>query len=322
MNAAVVNLYTTDPQHPVRVSNNLARVAGGAFYTKGHSDQLYNNNHAYVCASNFRFDSNVAPDGALAYLGWDESLANPDVGSNLSLNTGCAISGVRCAAGVACNLIDQNIAADQNGNPTNGTLITIGKDSDLNMESVAIRNNTGGALVDTIASDYYPRNPGLLHNCLIVDNTVSGVLLNFDAYQNMSIDNCTIAGNAIGSAVMGDVSSITNSLIVQPGVSTGYPGAARYVLASDVTHFPASPTVATVTDAKFVDAANGDYHLQAKSPAVDFGGGLGGVDLENKTRDRDLPDVANRFGPRDLGPYELQRECGADDTLFCSGFGL
>ncbi|MEP6483937.1 MAG: hypothetical protein ABJB01_05765 [Rudaea sp.] len=327
-NAAVVKLYTTDPQKPVHISNNFARSQGGAFYAKGHSDQGTNDNHAYICASQFLIDHNGAPDGAVAYMGWDESFLNPDVGTSLGLNAGCASGGVQCAPGVPCNLISDNVAEDGAGNPTDGPLITIGKDSDLNADNVDIRRNRGGWLVNTIESNYFVRGPGKLHNCVLVDNQMTRTLVGIAYYQDFTIDGCTVAGNTIGGAVIDDSTgsanrlALSNMLIVQPGKTVGHADSAQYVLSTDISNLPASPTVKTIDDAKFVDDANGDYHLRAVSPAVDFGGGLGGLDIENKPRDRDLLDVPNVFGPRDLGAYELQRACGASDTIFCSGFGL
>jgi hypothetical protein len=166
------------------------------------------------------------------------------------------------------------------------------------------------------------RDPGLLHNCLLADNQTSGDLLHLGNYQVLTIDNCTIANNAIGGWVFDHVTTLINSLIAQPGVSVGYADSAQYVLSTDIVHLQQNTTVKLLDDPKFVDAAHGDYHLRPSSPAVDYAGGKGGFDLDGQPRDVDLPSVPNKFGPRDLGAYELQQACGASDTIFCDSFDV
>jgi hypothetical protein len=74
----------------------------------------------------------------------------------------------------------------------------------------------------------------------------------------------------------------------------------------------------------FVDAANGDYHLQLNSLGVDFAPTGTGIDLDGRTRTVDLPGVPNTIGPLDLGAYEIQVDtvlgCANADTIFCDGF--
>jgi hypothetical protein len=70
---------------------------------------------------------------------------------------------------------------------------------------------------------------------------------------------------------------------------------------------------------QFVDAAHGDYHQLPTSPGVDFATAQGGQDLDGFSRSYDLPAV-NRFGPMDLGAYELHSVCSVSDTIFCNGF--
>jgi len=317
---AVVKLYTTDPDHPVRVDNNFARVEGGAFYMKGHqSDDFFK---AFVCAAQFRIDQNAAPDGAAAFLDWDTQVLGPEEsGSVLDLNTGCAGGGVRCAAGVDCNIVSDNVTEDESGNPTDGSTIVIGEDSGFSANTFEMRRNRATSLARRY-EETYMQNPDTLSTCLIAGNQTTGNLMNLAGSLPMTVDGCTIADNTIGGSVFDGVGSLTNSLIDQPGVNTGSATSAQYVLATDITNLPHGTTVRTLTDPKFVDAGNGDYHLRASSPAVDFAGGLGGFDLDYQPRDRDLPSVPNKFGPRDLGAYELQHGCGASDTIFCDGFDI
>jgi hypothetical protein len=62
--------------------------------------------------------------------------------------------------------------------------------------------------------------------------------------------------------------------------------------------------------------------LQASSPAVDFapdGNESGPTDLDGRPREVDKANV-NRFGPRDLGAYEISPACFHFDTVSCNGF--
>ena len=73
----------------------------------------------------------------------------------------------------------------------------------------------------------------------------------------------------------------------------------------------------------FVDAANGDCHLQHALLGVD--GAPDDVaadiarDLDGAPRVVDLPGAPNEFGPLDPGAYEIQPACARGDTIFCDG---
>jgi len=318
VNAAVVKFYTTDSANPVRIQNNYASSGGGAFYAKGHVDFFSNNNTAYICASRFRIDENSAPEGAVAYMDFDSSL-DESIGSVLDLNTGCAGAGGVCDPGIPCNIISDNVASDDQGAPTNGAIVLLAEHGSFEADGLEMRRNSAGSLVTANSGGQEIQ----LHNCLLVDNQVSGDLLGLENYV-ATADTCTIAGNSIGGRVFDYLHTLSNSLIAQPGILTGYVLSALYVLSTDVSKMPSDVTVQTLYDPQFVDAASGDYHLRPTSPAVDFAGGLGGYDLEAKPRDIDLAGVANKFGPRDLGAYELQtaRVCSENDKIFCNGFEL
>jgi hypothetical protein len=74
----------------------------------------------------------------------------------------------------------------------------------------------------------------------------------------------------------------------------------------------------------FVDAANGDYHLERSSPGVDMAPAADGVDRDGNPRTLDLFDVPDQWGPLDVGAYEIQTQasgpCSAPDTIYCNGF--
>lgn len=74
-----------------------------------------------------------------------------------------------------------------------------------------------------------------------------------------------------------------------------------------------------VADPLFVDRANDDYHINAAtSPAVDFCQDLGvtGVDIDGEGRVWDDPDVADLYGPMDVGADETYD----NDIIFKNGF--
>jgi hypothetical protein len=71
------------------------------------------------------------------------------------------------------------------------------------------------------------------------------------------------------------------------------------LLTNDGSTLPSPPSVLVGTP-DFVDPAN-DYHLAPGSPGIDFAPAAGGVDLDNRTRDIDIPRLPNLFGPRDIG---------------------
>jgi predicted outer membrane repeat protein len=319
VNAAVVKFYTTDSANPVHIQNNYASSGGGAFYAKGHVDFFSNDNTAYICASRFRIDENSAPEGAVAYMDYDSSY-NDSIGSVLDLNTGCAAAGGACAPGIPCNIISDNVASDGQGAPTNGAILWLGEDGYFDADGLDMRRNHAGSLVNAISEGHQIQ----LQNCLLVDNQVSGDLLDLAGYDQVTADNCTFAGNSIGWRLFDYLQTLRDSLIDQSGISAPHVGSALYVLSTDVSNMPSDVTVQTLYDPQFVDAASGDYHLRPTSPAVDFAGGTGGYDLEGKPRDIDLASVTNKFGPRDLGAYELQTvpACSESDKIFCNGFEL
>ena len=88
---------------------------------------------------------------------------------------------------------------------------------------------------------------------------------------------------------------------------------------------PVQTTNSTVVygDPLFVDPDSGDFHLQITSPAVDFapdGNETGSTDLDRRPREVDKTEATNRFGPRDLGAYEISPACFQFDTVSCNGF--
>jgi hypothetical protein len=331
----ILNMYTIDPSSAVGLQGNFASIAGGAIYSKGHQDQSVAN-EAQICLNEFRIQDNAAPDGAAIFVDWDTSLLRLDVGGYLDLNANCFYPVVipypfgKCAKDVPCNLIANNIAEDELGQPTDGAVVLIGNESFMSASQVAMRNNRGGTLL--YLSDSY--DVGELEVCLLADNSTSRDLLVLGL--NFGVYSCTIAGNTIGGTwVFQTVDAISNSIIFQDGTSVGDvrgSSVSKYILSSDISHLPADTTIAALVDPKFVNAAAGDYHLRADSPAVDYAPPdtvpANAFDLDKNKRPVDVPKVANKFGPLDLGAYERESffDCDntnqANDAVFCGTFDL
>lgn len=334
----MVNLYTTDPNNPVSVSGNLATHTGGGIYLKptGYG-------YPYLCAYDFRIDDNSAQEGTgiyADYSGGFSSAVNLNTYNDSIGNSMCSppANRVACAAGVACNEINGNVAETGNGTPTSGAAILMQSNGGFRGGRFVMRGNTGGKALRFLsdADGAYAE----LRNCLIADNSVTEQAIEMTPgggnYITFIIDNCTIANNTIGAnhaivAQMGSTASsftLTNSIIDQPGLPTlDYSGPSgtsetiNYVVSNDVSTLSGigvgqgTPT--------FVNAAGGDYHLQPLSLGVDYApAGSTSVDLDGNPRVVDLNAVANVFGPMDLGAYELQTAsaCLASDTIFCNGF--
>lgn len=345
----LVRLYTTDPNNPIAVSANVASHTGGGIYLKPIAGDTQN--QSFVCAYDFRIDGNTAQEGAAIYADYDGEADGGNVFLNLDPNSDTdGICGkasapgiVGCASGVACNELNGNIAQTTDGTATDGGAILIQSGGGFYGYRFSMRDNQGGKLIRFL-TDHDGGGPYLpsgyhMQDCLLADNTVSGNLIEATpgggADEVISMDSCTIANNQIGApfvmfAQMGSAQNstvtLTNSIFAQPSRSTlDYQGlsgalATHYVLSNDTGTLVHDGTIAQGAPT-FVDAANGDYHLQRSSLGVNFApAGTASTDLDGKARVVNLPGVADFLGPMDLGAYEIQSACAMSDTIFCDGF--
>jgi len=347
---AIVRLFTTDPAHPVRVQSNTASHTGGAVYMRPHAgESTYG--HAVLCAYDFRIDDNIAQEGAAIYGDADYSVGGlGTIGSNIALNTTfrffgnssqclqteapTALGAVACAAGTACNRIENNAALDSsNSQPTDGSTILLQDDGYFDGDRVELRGNSGGHVLRTVGDQY----DTLLTNALIAGNaTTQELAAETDSDDpSLTFDSSTIAGNTIGETYVFAASGLRlyNSIVDQPGVATVFPPItdgdnAKNVLSNDRGTLPDTVYIHQGEPA-FVNAAAGDYHLTPTSAGVDSAAldtnyWATSKDLDRKPRVVDLPNVTNSFGPMDLGAYEVQLSavlsCAIDDTVFCNGF--
>ncbi len=339
-------LFSTDPAAPTGIADNTAANTGGGVYLKPYNGTGLG--FVTFCAADFRINDNIAQEGSAIYADEDHSLGSGYVGSFVDLDAisgdDCdpAYSGIDpsnygargCSGRADCNVINDNIAEDATSNPTTGATVMVQSSGVLRAHRVILSGNHGGAVIREVTDDNTYVH---LDNCLLADNMLSGPLLDaytqgsLDIYSTLEVDNCTLAGNTLGSgAVIHDnvgVIALSDSIIDQPGhVSLSLDEFGRtvnYLLSNDTSTLPTQSGIVQ-GEPTFVDAAASDYHLQPISLGVDFAPAAGGTDLDGRPRDVDLPSVPNVYGPRDLGAYERQNlfnECGTNDSLFCDGFG-
>ena len=345
---ATLRLFSTDATRLARISNNAASNIGGGIYLKPHTLSFSRYVLASVCAHDYRIDGNVAMEGAAIYADTDSSIASAVQGGYILLEAGgydfCnpetpeSLGAVACTLGASCNMIDGNQAIDINNNnqPTDGATIFEQDGSQLFADRLMLRGNSGGyALRNTGGAVTIPLNVHL-SNCLFADNQLTHELIFGDSGAGLSMDNCTLANDGIGSVDVihnENAVTITNSIIDEPGTATlhylGDAGSLQVsdVLSNDITTLPIDPSI-IVGDPLFVDMAHGDYRLKATklgatiiaSPAIDFAPPVAGDDrdIAGNPHDQDVGAVVDRFGARDLGAYEMQP---ITDRIFADSFG-
>jgi len=334
-------LFSTDPTRPARISNNAASQSGGGIYVGAYAitnpTLLARGN---VSACDYRIDGNVAREGSAVYLDSNSNVLGDSAGGqlfgdpNCLLDTTSAAARVTCTLEAGCHLIDGNQTIDINNNnqPTAGAALFGQPGSLVTADRMILRGNTGG---------YGIRQHGdgasvTLTNCLFAENQLSHELLFGDANAPVSIENCTFANDLIGAVdvINNDIAiSLSTSIIDEAGTQTlhftGDSGRLHVVnvLTNDNTLTPLGTGV-VVGNPLFVDMAHGNYHLVATqlgntivaSPAIDFAPPVAGDDrdIAGNPHDQDVAAIADRFGVRDLGAYEMQP---ISDRIFADGFG-
>jgi hypothetical protein len=346
---ARAQLFTVDAAHPVLISQNEAKVAGGGIYLRPDDNFPIVPNGTSVCALNFRINLNKAPEGAAIQGDATDNTVTLNVGTDVLLNTDfeCgydqfeSFGSKTCLPGVPCNEISGNIVTTPTQGERTGAIVNIKAFGSISADRLVMRDNDSAQLIKT---------GGLvggtgLTNCLLVDNRTDHELIQ-GFYGRLILDNCTIAQNVIDNGYVffiKDYFTLKHTIIYQPGVQTldyqadscaGDSSCLKVseVITNDKTFFPPDAQLVFPYDPLFVDPTNPnidkrDYHLRAEikdgsiviSQAIDFAEAhAGDHDVENNPRDQNVPEMVDFEGPRDLGAFEAQPVVS---RIFADAFG-
>jgi hypothetical protein len=304
------SMFSPDAAHPTRLLSNTAWHRGGAIFAKDYTGVTRLDHALLQIGNHIEVTDNAAPDGAAIFLEEDSNFGDA-VGPFMD---------------IGASLIEGNYSVDAANKPTNGAIIHSQSPLGFYINRARISGNVGGPVVRVDSSASY--NAGTFKNMLIVDNTVTGSVVEgtTDLLQDSTIANNVFTAAPVLS-LSGDT-TLRRLIISQPGKTALSHGGGsltvqRVMSKYDVASLGGPSVDAFSGDPLFVNAAIGDYHLQQWSPAVDYAEADANEnqDLESKLRDVNLAPKANTFGPRDLGAFELQSaSCGAADTIFCNSF--
>ena len=321
---ALLRLFSTSSMDVTTLFGNSATYTGGGLLVGPGTST-----HATACLFDVAIANNTAPQ--------DGSAINVENGGRLIVNPGndpeckfadvAALGAVHCdSSTLNCNRIIFNQSGSGNSNSAPAAIDFTGA-AVISARRLHLESNSGGY---AIHGEYAAGAQLAFSECVIDHNTVSRELVKVQGAP-ISFDGCTFADDDIGaSAVFAwDTGlSLTRSIVRESRqVFSLFSGVtANYLILNE----PKMPTNSSVlyVDPLFVDAANGNYHLQTSSQAIDFaplGAESGSTDFDNRSREVDLPGVANLFGARDLGAFEQQRQFACDDqsdVLFCDGFEI
>lgn len=270
-----LRIYSIDTQRPLAIHDNHALSKGGGVYAKDATST--------VCAWNVALRANSANQGAAMQAeSAHVSLSRDFVVDQCGPEAATTLGATECALGQPCNRIE--------GNSGSRSIVVATSSALLDADRVTMLNNTtqvgGGRLIDAIGEVS-------LQNCLVARN-IAPYVAAWDG--RLLLDGCTIADN--GTTGVDEVfrAASTSSLEVTRSIVIGD----EYVLEPRLP--PASAFVADVltsnaaqlsigehdhvfeADPVFVDAAAGDYHLGAGSPAIDVSSAGLTTDLDGHAR--------------------------------------
>jgi hypothetical protein len=319
----VVRLFNLDGSNPLNVQYNKAAQSAGGLYLYSGNASL----HATACLFDVDFTANHAVSEGSAILVGDYGrlLVNP------ASDAECNPSAV-AALGAKPNAYDgshlyANVGIDGSSQPTDAAVIDIdGSNTQVSAQRLHLVQNSGGYAV---RAQNATGSSLAFSQCLVDQNHTLHEAVNLQGAA-ASFDGCTFARNSIdGAAVFAFDTGLglTRSVVAENGAlqvwnPSSAPGLTAHYLALSGPNLSTDNTV-IYADPVFVDPDSGDFHLQTTSPAVDFapnGNESGTTDLDGRPREVDKAAATNRFGPRDLGAYEISPACFRFDTVSCNGF--
>ncbi len=306
-----VRLFTREPDQPVRIHGNFADETGGGIRVA---------NGAVVNAWHAIVDRNEAEHGGGVYVG--RSAPGPRAHFALLPPERDPPRGARPAGAVACSeKLGCNRIADNRAGWDDMSASALQVDrGDALLDSALVFGNAGGVVLRAATESKEPERTELeLRNVLVANNAeIGSSVLHVGADTRVLIDGSTLASRRRSTASTLVRVETWSELLVERSILYAAPGvgvlrsdaplpqgAFRYVMASEVASLPAGTGV-VADDPRFVDPSILNYRLAPDSPALDFAPihDPWPFDLDRRDRVRDLPEITNLYGARDLGAYE------------------
>jgi len=301
-NAARVSLINSS-----LLTNTASTGEGGGLSVSGES---------IVTLDNVDVRGNAAQHEGGGLSVHNVTITNSRIVSNTS---GWSGGGIRAKVAYIYNSEISNNEANGTGTIFGGGIFMTGSGNHLVIQDSAVSNNRavgsaesiGGGItaemgeatiVNTVISGNYAQsNAGVsvyhtvltMTNSLVISNAGYGLS---GSPITGTIMNVTVADNTEFGVDVGGAVSITNSIMWGNGLTDYNCRGGCTLTYSDVGIGDTTGTGNISADPKFVDAANGDYHLGVGSPCVDKGTSVGAPthDIEGTLRD----------AAPDMGAYE------------------
>jgi hypothetical protein len=306
-------IFSTSETDPTQIDSNTAPEGGGIF-VRSEPPQ------PHVCIFDTAFLHNSASGAAIDHQGGELEI-NAPISPDCDAPTLTALDARHCdSTNPLCN-----VYSDSTGD--NVLHVEAGTTTTVRKIRVVGNSTTHGIRIENNFSSV-PDTPVSFSQCIVAQNTFATTPFSADVYllhTNAAFDSCTFANNATGETAFREDSGISISRSIIKETDPAFDVAAVGVSASNLLiEGPSSISGPTIlyADANFVDAPNGNFHLQPMSAAIDFAPSDStdnDGDFDSQPRTVDLPDVANIRGPRDLGAYEYQVG-GVLDRIFLATF--
>lgn len=302
---------------PVSFADNVSKNFGGAVVLNGHQSGMIGKQ---LCEGNYCFGLNSQPVCII---------------DNLSEQDGGGISFWGGESLVHNALIQGNFASEGGGALGIGNQSLSGLSRSVNISNSLIKGNRANSgVVAMLLGDTNSELSNLtIDNSVISNNGNAAVdgykdLNLFFAAENasLSLNYNTVADNEITDELIhntgADVStSVISSIFDQSEMFyTGLEGASlstACLLVKNLVGIIQPPASVQVGMAQFANALNGDYHLAADSPGIDFCSQLVEIEKDKDGKPRGFDDVKDdQFGTYDLGAYEYM----GGEVIFEDGF--